>query len=262
MGNIRKNIKVPVIKDSRPYVAWRRVSTKEQGRSELGLEAQLTIIKMFTGREPEAVFTDICSGTKLDACENLWKAIQMCKDNNYLLVVAKTDRFRNLANALEIYKELNPDYNDRNIIFCDLPETNQFVLNIVWTVWEYQAIQGRINTRVALEERKKQIKSQGGFFSKSGRYRTHLGNSKGVDMSKAYTASGQESTRRARDWRADSALYGWVEKQILRNRPRKDILQEAKELYERNPKKFCTREGKSLCAGTLSRWAKEIRLSI
>lgn len=255
-----KDIKVPVIKDQRPYVAWRRVSTKEQGKSELGLEAQLTIIKMFTGREPEAVFTDICSGTKLDACQNLWKAIRLCKDNGYLLVVAKTDRFRNLANALRIYQELNPDYNDRNIIFCDLPETNQFVLNIVWTVWEYQAIQGRINTKVALNERKKQIKENGGFFSKTGNYRTHLGNAKGYDMSPAYTASGMESARRARDWRSDSALYGWVEKQVLRNRPRKDILEEAQELYETNPNKFCTREGKPLCKGTLSRWVKEMSI--
>lgn len=253
-----KDIKVPVIKDTRPYVAWRRVSTKEQGKSELGLEAQLTIIKMFTGREPEEVFTDICSGTKLDACQNLWKAIRLCKENGWLLVVAKTDRFRNLANALQIYKELNPDYNDRNIIFCDLPETNQFVLNIVWTVWEYQAIQGRINTKVALNERKKQIRENGGFFSKTGNYRTHLGNSKGYDMSPAYTASGMETSRRAREWRADSALYGWVEKQVLRNRPRKDILEEAVELYETNPMKFCTREGKPLSKGILSKWIKEM----
>lgn len=255
-----KDIKVPVIKDTRPYVAWRRVSTKEQGKSELGLEAQLTIIKMFTGREPEAVFTDICSGTKLDACQNLWKAIKLCKENNYLLVVAKTDRFRNLANALQIYQELNPDYNDRNIIFCDLPETNQFVLNIVWTVWEYQAIQGRINTKVALNERKKQIKENGGFFSKTGNYRTHLGNEKGYDMAPAYTASGMETARRAREWRSDSALYGWVEKQVLRNRTRKDILEEAMELYETNPKKFCTREGKPLSKGILSKWVKEISI--
>lgn len=257
-----KDIKVPVIKDTRPYVAWRRVSTKEQGRSELGLDAQLTIIKMFTGREPEAVFTDICSGTKLDACQNLWKAIRLCQENNYLLVVAKTDRFRNLANALAIYKELNPDYNDRNIIFCDLPETNQFVLNIVWTVWEYQAIQGRINTRVALEERKKQIADNGGFFSKTGHYRTHLGNGKGADVTPAAIAAGQEHAKRASEWRRDSVLYSWVEKQILRNRPRKDIIEEARELFESNPKKFCTREGKALCKGTLSRWVKEIRLGL
>lgn len=255
-----KNLKIPVIKDTRPYVAWRRVSTKEQGKSELGLEAQLTIIKMFTGREPEAVFTDICSGTKLDACENLWKAISLCKEKGYLLVVAKTDRFRNLSNALQIYQELNPDYNDRNIIFCDLPETNQFVLNIVWTVWEYQAIQGRINTRVALNERKKQIEENGGFFSKAGNYRTHLGNEKGIDMSPANIASCTSRRRRASDWRADSALYIWVERQVLRNRPRQEILDEAQELFKTNPKKFCTREGKALCKGTLSRWVREISI--
>lgn len=257
-----KEFKIPVYSDTRPFVAWRRVSTKSQGKSELGLEAQLTIIQLFMGREPEQVFTDICSGTKLEACQNLWRAIKVCKEKGYLLVVAKTDRFRNLADALAIYKELNPGFNDRNIIFCDLPETNQFVLNIVWTVWEYQAIQGRINTRVALAERKKQIEKNGGFISKTGRYRTHLGNERGVDTTPASTAAGLEHAQRARDWRQDSALYGWVEKQVMKNRPRKDILSEAQDLFTRNPGKFSTRNGKPLCKGTLSRWIKELRIGI
>ena len=255
-----KELKVPVIKDTRPYICWRRVSTKEQGKSELGLDAQLTIARMFTGREPEKVYTDICSGTKLEACKGLWAAIKDCKENNYLLVVAKTDRFRNLADALKIYGILNPDFNDRNIIFCDLPETNQFVLNIVWTVWEYQAIQGRINTRLALAERKKQIAEKGGFFSKTGRYWTHLGRERGADTSAGSAASGLITTALAQEWRANSALYAWVTNQLYRGRPRKEILAEAEELYNANPEKYSTRKGKKLSKAMLSRWAEEIGL--
>lgn len=48
----RKTGKIDIkpIGDSRPYVLWRRVSTQEQEVSGLGLEAQLTIAKMFMAK--------------------------------------------------------------------------------------------------------------------------------------------------------------------------------------------------------------------
>ena len=174
-----------LIKDVRPYVLWRRVSTKEQGNSELGLQAQLTIALNFTKREPEAIFTDVHSGTKLSGCQQLWQAIELCKSNNYLLVIAKTDRFRNVREALEVLDVVG----EYNLSFCDLPVVNRMILTIMFSMWESQALMGRINTKLALDERIKQRDLNGGWTSKSGNWCTHLGSKKGVNMDKARNAS-------------------------------------------------------------------------
>lgn len=134
-----------LIKDYRDYVLWRRVSTKEQGRSELGLDAQLTYALEFTKKNPVQVFTDVVSGTKLRECTNLWKAIDYCKEHGTYLLVAKTDRFRNVEEACEVLRKVG----EENLRFCDLPNCNEMVLKMLWVVWEYQARMGQINTRLA-----------------------------------------------------------------------------------------------------------------
>lgn len=252
----KKSSEIRVFEDKRPYILWRRVSTDEQGKSGLGLEAQVTIAKMFMGRDPLDIYTDVYSGTKLKLCKNLWLAIERCKEEGLLLVIAKSDRMRSVNEALDIIDAIG----ERNIIFCDLPSSDRFVLTILFAVWERQAIMGRINTRIALAERKKQIASEGGFMSKSGNWCTRLGNKKGVDMSMAVQASARKKIGDAIDWRKKSALYVWVENQVLRGRTRKEILEEAASLYNDNPEQFCTREGKMLTKGTLSKWIAEITI--
>ena len=113
----KKKVEIRTIEESRPYVLWRRVSTEEQGESGLGLEGQTTIAKMFMGKSPIAIYTDVFSGTKLKQCKGLWEAIALCREQNYVLVIAKTDRCRNVQEALEILDAIG----ERNLIFCDLP---------------------------------------------------------------------------------------------------------------------------------------------
>lgn len=250
----KKPSEIKTIEESRPYVLWRRVSTKEQGRSELGLDAQRTIAEMFMGKDPVEVFTDVFSGTKLRQCKALWEAIALCKKENYVLVIAKSDRCRNVSEALDILDAIG----ERNLIFCDLPSCDRFILTVMWAMWERQAIMGRINTKIALAERKKQIQRDGGFISKAGNFCDHLGNKKGCDMSPAWTVGTQKLAAEAEDWRKRSPLYIWVANQVLKGRSRKDILAEAAELYEDEPEKFGTREGKMLTKGTLSKWVAEI----
>jgi len=254
----KKKIEIKTIQEARPYVLWRRVSTKEQGASGLGLEAQYTIARIFMGREPVEVFTDVHTGTKLRQCVGLWKAIDLCKENDYVLVIAKTDRCRNAQEALEILDAVG----ERNLIFCDLPSCDRFILTIMFAMHERTAQIGRINTKIALAERKKQIEEDGGFFSKNGNWTTHLGRKKGCDTSKASRISAQNVAAQAREWRESSALYTMVTIQLLKGTPRRKILAEAKELYEKNPEKYGTREGKMLSEGLLSRWAKEIQREI
>ena len=250
----KKKSEFKTIQEARPYVLWRRVSTQEQGASGLGLEAQLTIAKTFMGKDPVEIFTDVYSGTKLKQCVGLWQAIALCKKENYVLVIAKSDRCRNVNEALDILDAIG----ERNVIFCDIQSSDRFVLTVMWAMWERQAIMGRINTKIALAERKKQIKENGGFLSKSGNFCDHLGNKKGVDMSAARSVSSMRSTARAAEWKRRSPLYIWASNQLLKGRPRNEILAEAETLYNEEPEKFGTREGKKLSQPILSNWASEI----
>lgn len=247
---------------NRSYILWRRVSTKEQGNSELGLKAQVAIAEYFMKSEPEKIFTDVYSGTKLSECKNLWEAIKYCKQTGKLLVIAKTDRFRNVAEALTILDEIG----EGNLVFCDLPTTDRTVLTIVFALWERQAIQGRINTKLALEERKKQAKEQGGWQSKSGKFRTRLGrpadriNENGeeiFDTSAAVAAASISHTKRKNEWRKNSPAFKWVISKIGEGMPRRQVVKEFNELHELQPDVFCTPQGKKLSEGILSYWLKD-----
>lgn len=254
----KKKVEIKTIQESRPYVLWRRVSTQEQGASGLGLEAQLTIAKTFMGKDPIEVFTDVFSGTKLKQCKCLWEAIELCKKENYVLVIAKSDRCRNVNEALDILDAIG----ERNLIFCDIPVCDRFILTIMWAMWERQAIMGRVNTRIALAERKRQIEEEGGFFSKSGNYCNHLGRKKGDKNPNAVRAMANKKADDAAEWRRRSPLYLMVTNMLLRGDSREKILKIAGELYEDDPDAYGTRNGKKLCEGTLSRWAGEVTLRV
>lgn len=249
--------------NNRPYVLWRRVSTKQQGDSELGLKAQIAIAEYFMHSEAEKVFTDVYTGTKLSECKNLWKAIKFCKENGYLLVIAKTDRFRNVAEALNVLDEIG----EGNLVFCDLPTTDRTVLTIVFALWERQAIQGRINTRVALEERKKMQEKGEKWISNTGRECDRLGRpADGIDehgkpywdMSAATEAASMRRTDEKIRWKESSSAYKWTMARIAEGMPRKEIVRLFNEQHRLNPDVYCTRTGKPLTEATLSIWCREM----
>lgn len=252
---IRKELQ---IRDRRDYVLWRRVSTKGQGDSGLGLDAQLGIAKMFTGRDPVRVFTDVYSGTKLLECVQLWAAVDYCKENDCLLVIAKTDRFRNVREALEVLDAVG----EGNLSFCDMPLVNRMVLTIMFSVWESQAMMGRINTKMALDERKRQAEKAGGWVSRSGRWCTHLGAGKGEERSngKAAASAAEKRTREAIEWRELSVGYNWVRRQLELGRKRAEIINEFNAYHDTEGMResFSTRGGGKLSDALLSIWAKEM----
>ena len=240
--------------ENRPYVLWRRVSTKQQGDSGLGLDAQQTIAEYFMHGEPVKVFTDVYSGTKLGECPDLARAIKYCKENGYLLVIAKTDRFRNVQEALAILDEMG----EGNLCFCDLPTTDRTVLTIVFAIWERQAIMGRVNTKKALAERKKQRETNGYWISKSGNVCTHLGSAKGCDMSKAAEASCKLRMQKARAWRDSSPAWQWVKLQIIKGKGTREILEEFEELSKHQPDVYCSRNKRPMTLSKLSQWKRKI----
>lgn len=143
------------------FVSWRRVSTMKQNRSGLGLLAQLDIIKYFVKAEQGELIKDFCecyTGTELSGCTELRKAMSFCKKENAILVIAKSDRFRNTIEALEVYEEMG----DGNILFCDLPHTDKFSLTLFFALAEREALLTSIRTKAALDAKKKRNEKTGG----------------------------------------------------------------------------------------------------
>lgn len=225
---------------NRPYVLWRRVSTKQQGESGLGLDAQLSIAEYFMHSEPVKIFTDVYSGTKLAECPNLQKAIKYCKETSYLLVVAKTDRFRNVKEALDVLDEMGAG----NVTFCDLPTTDRMVLTIMFAVWEKQAIMGRINTKLGLDAARKRG--------------VRLGREKGADLSVATEASAIARANRSIAWREQSLAVKFALRKRAEGWTLQKIVDEISQLYDDSgPEAYGTPNGCKPSCGTISRWLSE-----
>lgn len=143
--------------EAKKFVSWRRVSTQKQGKSGLGLEAQKTIISYFVSEangELIADYFETYTGKNLHGCTELQKAMECARKNGAILVIAKSDRFRNLAQALEVYSEMNG-----NIYFCDVPlaedaATYKFMLSLAWALGEREASITSLRTRQALQAKR------------------------------------------------------------------------------------------------------------
>lgn len=143
------------------FVSWRRVSTKKQNSSGLGLAAQKEIIKYFIERENGdwiADYEECYTGTDLNGCVELNKAIKFAKENDAVLIIAKTDRFRNTIEALQVYDEMG----DGKIMFCDLPHTDKFTLTLFFALAEREALIVSIRTKQALDAKKARGEKTGG----------------------------------------------------------------------------------------------------
>lgn len=146
---------------AKKYVSWRRVSTKKQGGSGLGLEAQKEIIRYFIERDGGdwiADYEECYTGTDLMGCAELKKAMDFARENNAVLIIAKTDRFRNTIEALQVYDRMG----DGNLMFCDLPHTDKFTLTLFFALAEREALIVSIRTKQALDAKKARGEKTGG----------------------------------------------------------------------------------------------------
>lgn len=147
------------------FISWRRVSTKKQGSSGLGLEAQKDIIDYFVKSEKGelvADFEEVYTGTELSGCTELRKAISMCKQLDATLIIAKSDRFRSTIEALQILEEVGED----RIMFCDLPHTDKFTLTLFFAIAEREALLISLRTKAALKAKKERGELTGGACRK------------------------------------------------------------------------------------------------
>lgn len=258
MNNSSNNSNGTQITASKPYILWRRVSTKEQGESGLGLEAQTAIAEYFMHGAPIATYTDVYSGTKLTECAELQRAKEHARRDSVLLVIAKSDRIRNTIDGLTILDEMG----EGNVMFCDLGTTDRTVLTMMFAMWERQAIMGRINTRLALQERVKQAQTHGSWISKAGNICTHLGAAKGCDTSAARAASAAAKQARASEWRASSQAVKFAKRWYAEGRTCTEITAELGRLFDDNNRDgvanpYATPSGIKPSKGVVSKWLKE-----
>ncbi len=132
------------------FVAYYRVSTKKQGESGLGLDAQRTYINHFySGLNIIAEFTDIESGKDVANRPELKKAIDLCKEKKATLLIAKIDRLsRNTEQALMIFREL-----DSRLESCDIPNVDKFTLTLFMAIADRERELIGIRTKQALDEK-------------------------------------------------------------------------------------------------------------
>lgn len=132
------------------YVAYTRVSTKRQGESKLGLEAQEGLILHYFP-EVDKWFRDVKSGKNITDRAELIKAIEYCKKENATLVIAKVDRLsRNVEDGLWVLKELNG-----RLRFCDIPgDTDKFSLTLFLAFAEREREIIRVRIKQALDAKK------------------------------------------------------------------------------------------------------------
>ena len=134
------------------FVTYKRISTKEQGKSGLGLEAQERDIKLFlenyadTPYEVIGDFIEVQSG-KDNTRKELNAAIALAKKEKAILVVAKLDRLSRRVSFIASLME------DRELDFkvAQMPYADKFQLHIYAALAEQERSFIASRTRSALK---------------------------------------------------------------------------------------------------------------
>ncbi len=138
------------------FISYYRVSTSRQGSSGLGLEGQKSAVLSYLNNRPLlAEFTDVETG-KNDNRPQLLKAIDLAKQSNSILVIAKLDR---LSRNLTFISTLM----DAKIKFlcCDMPDANELTIHIFAALAQWERVRIADRTRTALQALKARGKKLG-----------------------------------------------------------------------------------------------------
>jgi len=140
------------------FISYHRVSTEQQGRSGLGLEAQKKAVADYlNGGEWELLheFVEVESGRRKDRPQ-LKAALDLCKREKATLVIAKLDRLaRNVAFVATLLE------GRIKFVCCDMPEADSTMLHIYSAMAEREAIKTSERTKSALAAAKARGKRLG-----------------------------------------------------------------------------------------------------
>lgn len=154
-------------------VAYYRVSTEEQGKSGLGLEAQKESVENYSNKFSKTIlksFQDIQSG-KDNNREGLNKAIQLCKLSGATLIVKNLSRVS--RSGFKLLVEL--DEANVNFIESESPNDSQVVKEIKMSLAKDEVSKISERTKSALSQIKKAIRTKGYYMTKDGNIITSLG---------------------------------------------------------------------------------------
>lgn len=136
------------------FVAYYRVSTEQQGRSGLGLEAQKkAVLDYLNGGEWDLVaeFTEVETGKKAHTANRpeLEKALRLCKRERATLVIAKLDRLARNVHFISGLMERGVEF-----VAADNPHANRFTVHLLAAFAEHEREEISKRTKAGLERAK------------------------------------------------------------------------------------------------------------
>ena len=201
------------------YVTYTRVSTKGQGESGLGLEAQDALLSHYLSDEDIAKrFTETASAKTVDARPVLQEAIAYCLANNTGLAVAKVDRLSRITeHALDVYSLLGG-----MLYSCDIPCTkfapmDKFTLTIFMAIADRERELIGIRTSQALQAK----------YAKESWSDTHKNNAFGATA----TAKSAEA-RQAKSLQENMPIFEYICNAMKYSKDEVTFYKMAKELNE------------------------------
>jgi DNA invertase Pin-like site-specific DNA recombinase len=143
------------------FVLYRRVSTDEQGRSGLGLEAQKRDIDLYLATREGAVvvadLVEVASGGKGDR-PVLVEALELCRKQKATLLVAKLDRLsRQVSFVANLLEEKGVEF-----VVASLPQASRFELHLYAALAEQERTFISQRTKAALAAAKERGVKLGG----------------------------------------------------------------------------------------------------
>lgn len=169
------------------FVSYLRVSTKRQGRSGLGIEAQREAITQFLNGgnwELVAEMVEVESGKKNNR-PKLAEAIATCRAFGAKLLIAKLDRLSRDAAFLLSLRDADIEF-----VVADMPEANRMTVGIMALVAEYERDMISARVKAALAAAKARGRQLGAYRD-------------GAFVGRTGTAENMATARAARAIKAD-----------------------------------------------------------
>lgn len=255
---------------------YNRVSTEDQS-----FDQQMQDIKSYFAahsidmNDVAGVVEEHVSGGKSYEDRKFKQLLNKCKPGDYIYA-ASTDRLgRNFIDMMRLMEDAKKRgviivACKQNISLDDDNSMAKIVLAVTAIMDEDE--RNRIKHRTANKKawQREQIATQGYFIIENGpnagKKCDYIGNPKQKDMSNAQKkalAATQEAAALANQnakitWKESSSAYKWVMARVAEGMPRKEIIRLFNEQHALNPDVYCTREGKPLSKGVLSKWCREM----